>query len=160
MEQSERGFFVRGQRCTLGLSRRAVAMKDRDRARLRIAFPEREEPEAFAQMLYSAFGGFVEWEALPPDSRSKEEYRQKARDLLKFVEVHRRHHGKVTVPLEPTPEMLAADYRAILAARASGQPSALVALAPKQSARPCDGKPDTTGPAARVAALGYPPDLG
>jgi hypothetical protein len=93
-------------------------MKDRDRARLRIAFAEREEPEAFAQMLYSAFGGFVDWETLPPDSRSKAEHRQKARDLLKFLEVHRKHHGKVTTPLEPTPEMLAAGYRAMLAARA------------------------------------------
>ena len=111
-------------------------MKDRDRARLRIAFPERDEPEAFAQMLYSAFGSFVDWEMLPPDSRSKEEYRQKARDLLKFLEVHRKHHGKVTAPLEPTPEMLAAGYRAMLAARASGRPSALVAATeiPEQNA--------------------------
>ena len=30
-------------------------------------FAEPDEPEAFAQMLYSAFGGFVDWEMLPPD---------------------------------------------------------------------------------------------
>jgi hypothetical protein len=60
-------------------------MTDPARARLRAAFTEPSETEAFAQMLYSAFGGFVEWEILPPDSRSKEEYRQKARDLLKFL---------------------------------------------------------------------------
>src|SRR5829696_6790095 len=82
-------------------------MSHRDRARLRTAFAEPDEPEAFARMLYSAFGGFVDWEMLPPDSRSKEEYRQKARDLLKFIEVYRKHHGKVIAPLEPTPEMLA-----------------------------------------------------
>jgi hypothetical protein len=117
-------------------------MTDRDRARLRTAFANPEEPEAFAQMLYSAFGGFVDWEMLPPDSRSKEEYRQKARDLLKFLEVHRKHHGKVIAPLEPTPEMLAAGYRAMLATRASGQPSALVAVAdiPEQNARLEDGE--------------------
>lgn len=88
------------------------------RARLRRAYAEKDETEAFAQMLYSAFGGFVDWELLPPDSRSKEEYREKARDLLKFVEIHRKHHGKVIAPREPTPEMLAAGYRAMLAALA------------------------------------------
>jgi hypothetical protein len=93
-------------------------MTEGNRARLRKAYAEQDETEAFAQMLYSAFGGFVEWEMLPPDSRSKEEYRVKARDLLKFVEVHRMHNGKVTAPLEPTPEMLAAGYRAMLAALA------------------------------------------
>jgi len=74
---------------------------------------------------------------LPPDSRSKEEYRQKARDLLKFLEVHRKHHGKLTASLEPTPEMLAAGYRAMLAARASDRPNAPAALAPipEQNAR-------------------------
>jgi hypothetical protein len=88
------------------------------RARLRRAYAEPDETEAFAQMLYSAFGGFVDWELLPPDSRSKEEYREKARDLLRFVEVHRKHHATVvTAPLEPTPEMLEAGYRAMLAAR-------------------------------------------
>ena len=89
-------------------------------------------------MLYSAFGGFVDWEMLPPDSRSKEEYRQKARDLLKFLEVHRKHQGNVvTAPVEPTPEMLAAGYRAMLAARASDRPNAPAALAPipEQNAR-------------------------
>jgi hypothetical protein len=90
------------------------------RARLRRAYAEQDETEAFAQMLYSAFGGFVDWELLPPDSRSKEEYREKARDLLKFVEVYRKHYGKVIAPLEPTPEMLAAGYRAMLAALTKG----------------------------------------
>jgi len=94
-------------------------MKDRDRANLRKAFAEQDEHEAFAQTLYSAFGGFVDWGMLPADSRSKEEYRQKARDVLKFLDVYRKHHGRVTVALEPTPEMLAAGYRAMLAARAS-----------------------------------------
>ena len=112
-------------------------MTDRDRGRLRTAFAESDEPEAFAQMLYSAFGGFVDWEALPADSRSKEEYRQKARDVLKFLEVHRKHHGKVTVPLEPTPEMLAAGYRAMLAARAS-PPSPALARLPEQNAGQAD----------------------
>ena len=47
------------------------------------AISEPDETEAFARVLYSAFGGFVDWELLPPDSRSKEEYRENARDLLK-----------------------------------------------------------------------------
>jgi hypothetical protein len=84
---------------------------------VRRAVAEHDEPEAFARMLYSAFGGFVDWEVLPPDSRSKDEYREKARDLLKFLEVHRKQHGKATVPLDPTPEMVEAVYRAMLAAR-------------------------------------------
>ena len=108
--------------------------RDRDRAHLRTAFAEPDEPEAFARMLYSAFGGFVDWEMLPPDSRSKEEYRQKARDLLKFIEVYRKHHGKVIAPLEPTPEMLATGYRAMLAARARPPSPALVARIPEQNA--------------------------
>src|SRR5215207_9000269 len=107
-------------------------MTDRDRAHLRTAFAEPDEPEAFARMLYSAFGGFVDWEMLPADSRSK------ARDLLKFLEVHRKHHGKVIAPLEPTPEMLAAGYRAMLAARTSGRPSALVAPTDPEQNAPLD----------------------
>ena len=129
-------------------------MTDRDRAHLRTAFAEPDEPEAFARMLYSAFGGFVDWE-MPPDSRSKEEYRQKARDLLKFIEDYRKHHGKVIAP--PTPEMLAqATEPCLRRERAAGQ-AALVA--PPRSRR-TTAKPDTTGPAARAAGLGYPPDLG
>ncbi len=106
------------------------------------ALAEPDEAEAFARMLYSAFGGFVDWEMLPPDSRSKEDYRQKARDLLKFLEVHRKHHGKLTAPLEPTPEMLAAGYRAMLAARAGDRPNALIGLAgiPAPNAPPGDGE--------------------
>ena len=97
-----------------------ACMSDRKLAQLRKALANQDEREAFAQVLYSAFGGFVDWELLPPDSRSKEEYREKARDLLKFVEVYRKHYGKVIAPLEPTPEMLAAGYRAMLAALTKG----------------------------------------
>ncbi len=89
-------------------------MVEQDGGRLRKAITDPDETEAFAQVLYSVFGGFVDWELLPPDSRSKEEYREKARDLLKFLDLYRRHHGKVTAPLEPTPEILAAGYRAML----------------------------------------------
>ena len=76
------------------------------RARLRRAYAEQDETEAFAQMLYSAFGGFVDWDLLPSDSRSKDDYREKARLLLDFLETHRERHGKVTIPREPTPEMV------------------------------------------------------
>jgi hypothetical protein len=49
---------------------------------VRNVLAEPDESEAFAQVLYSAFGGFVNWDMLPKESRSKEEYREKARHLL------------------------------------------------------------------------------
>jgi hypothetical protein len=76
-----------------------------------------DEKEAFAQMLYSTFGGFVDWSLLPEDSRSKEEYREKGRHLLKLLDHYRERHGRVVAPLELTPEMVEAGYRAMLAAR-------------------------------------------
>lgn len=85
--------------------------------RLQELLAEPDETEAFAKTLYVAFGGFVDWELLPPDSRSKDDYREKARLLLEFLETHRESHGKATTPLQPTPEMLEAGYRAMLAAR-------------------------------------------
>jgi hypothetical protein len=81
------------------------------------ALGEPNEQEAFAQMLYSVFGGFVDWALLPQDSRSKEEYREKSRRLLKLLQHYHTYHGKVGVPLDPTPEMLEAGYQAMLAAR-------------------------------------------
>jgi hypothetical protein len=81
------------------------------------ALSEANEQEAFAQMLYSVFGGFVDWALLPQDSRSKEEYREKSQRLLKLLEHYRMHHGQVTLPVEPTFEMLRAAYEAMLAAR-------------------------------------------
>ena len=112
-----------------------------DTAKARELLADPNESEAFAQALYLAFGGFVEWEMLPTDSRSKVEYREKARDLLKFLEVHRKHHGKVIAPLEPTPEMLAAGYRAMLAAQANRSAKLDSALTPA-SGRPTEDNED------------------
>ena len=63
------------------------------------ALAEPEEVEAFAQVLYSTFGGFVDWDLLPDDSHSKHEYREKARHILKLMEHYRERHGKVVVLL-------------------------------------------------------------
>jgi hypothetical protein len=84
---------------------------------VRSILSERDEAEAFARILYTAFGGFVDWDLLPADSRSKDEYREKAKSLLKFLALHREQHGKVTAPIEPTHDMIEAGYRAMLAAR-------------------------------------------
>ena len=81
------------------------------------ALAEPDEQEAFAQVLYSTFGGFVDWDLLPDDSHSKHEYREKARHILKLMDHYRERHGKVVAPLELTPEMMEAGYRAMLAAR-------------------------------------------
>jgi hypothetical protein len=81
------------------------------------ALAEPDENEAFGQILFSVFGGIIDWNLLPPESRSKQEYRDKARHLLKLLEHHRERHGRVMVPLSPTPEMIEAAYRAMLATR-------------------------------------------
>jgi hypothetical protein len=86
------------------------------------ALSESSEDEAFALLLYSVFGGFVAWDLLPEDSRSKEEYREKARHLLRLLDHYREKQGRMTVPLEMTPEMIEAGYRAMLAARPGSKP--------------------------------------
>jgi hypothetical protein len=73
-----------------------------------------DETEAFAQILYAIFGGFVQWELLSEDGQSKQEYRTKARALLDMLAMYREHHGRVEAPVQPTPEMLEAAYRAML----------------------------------------------
>src|SRR4051812_6171838 len=78
---------------------------------------EPDENEAVARILYVSLGGFVQWELLPEDGRSKQDYRQKARALLDMLAIYREHHGRVDAPLQPTPEMLEAGYQAMLAAR-------------------------------------------
>jgi len=94
------------------------------------ALAEPNDDEAFAQILYSAFGGFVDWEVLSDDGHSKHEYREKARHLLRVLDHYREQHGRVTVPAEVTPEMIKAGYRAMLPARPGSKP--FTRLAPQQ----------------------------
>jgi hypothetical protein len=96
---------------------KAAMTRDISREMIVRALAEPNEDEAFAQILYSTFGGIVDWNLLPHDSRSKDEYREKARHLLKLLDHYRERHGKVPAPLELTPEMIEAGYRAMLAAR-------------------------------------------
>jgi hypothetical protein len=91
--------------------------RDTSREMVARALTHPDENEAFAQILFSVFGGVIDWNLLPPDSRSKEEYREKARHLIKLLDHHRERHGKVPAPMELTPEMIEAGYRAMLAAR-------------------------------------------
>src|SRR5215204_1969262 len=87
---SSRGHTLRGSEMTRG-------------EMLSKALADPNEDEAFAQILYSAFGGFVDWEVLPDDGHSKHEYREKARHLLRVLDHYREQHGRVTVPAEVTP---------------------------------------------------------
>jgi hypothetical protein len=75
-----------------------------------------EEKEAFARLLYSSCGGFVDWDLRPEEGQTKADYRSRAADLLDILDYFRERQGRVTAPVKPTREMLEAGYRAMLAA--------------------------------------------
>jgi hypothetical protein len=79
-------------------------------------FADLEEKEAFARLLYSSCGGFVDWDLLPEEGQTKADYRSKAADLIELLDHFRERQGRVTAPVKPTREMVEAGYRAMLAA--------------------------------------------
>ena len=72
------------------------------RERWASAFAELDEKEAFPRLLYSTCGGFVDWDILPEDGQTKQEYRAKAADLLEILDHCRERQGRVIAPLNPT----------------------------------------------------------
>jgi hypothetical protein len=112
------------------------------------ALAQPDEHEAFAQLLYLVSGGFVDWKLLAEESRTKKEYRENARYLLNH---YRERNGKVAAPLQLTPEMIEAGYRAMLAARPGPAsedepPSGPLALvAPQEDADPSTSSGEVIG---------------
>src|SRR3712207_4712825 len=49
-------------------------------------FSEFDEKEAFARLLYSSCGGFVDWDLLPEEWQTKADYRSKAADLIELLD--------------------------------------------------------------------------